>query len=199
MHSQISPFAALRVPQFGRTPLLTLGNQYLRNTRHGSKQDHLRATNEQDKRGPNNGLDRSGRWACRFARRAQLSVQEIPKSGYLKYLAAILVGATSVIAGRWIDFTYLDTALGFAAEKGMDAALMIANVPTALTLAVLISVIGMFVLGLRSKQTVPLQAAGFGGAFVFEAELVAMAPTLYARFYPQSWITEMVANATLLT
>ncbi len=117
----------------------------------------------------------------------------------LKYLAAILVGATSVIAGRWIDFTYLDTALGFAAEKGMDAALMIANVPTALTLAVLISVIGMFVLGLRSKQTVPLQAAGFGGAFVFEAELVAMAPTLYARFYPQSWITEMVANATLLT
>ena len=121
------------------------------------------------------------------------------KRSPVKYLMALAVGAVSVMAARWIDFTYLDTAMAFAAEKGVDAAAIIGNVPTALSLAVLISVVAMFILGLGSKQTVPLQAAGFVGAVLFEADLVALAPDVYARFYPPSWIADMMANATLLT
>lgn len=121
------------------------------------------------------------------------------KRNPLMYLVALIVGAISVIAARWIDFTYLDTALAFASAKGVDAAALIGDVPTALSLAVLISVVAMFMLGLRSKQTVPLQMAGFVGALLFESELVALAPEIYARFYPQSWISDMVASATLLT
>lgn len=121
------------------------------------------------------------------------------KRGPLMYIAALAVGAVSVIAARWIDFTYLDAALAFAADKGLDAASMIVGVPTSLGLAVVISLVAMFVLGLRSKQTVPLQAAGFGAAVLFEADLVALAPTVYAQFYPQSWIADMMASATLLT
>ena len=117
----------------------------------------------------------------------------------LMYGVALAVGAVSVIAARWIDFTYLDTAMAFAADKGVDAASILGSVPTALSLAVVISIIAMFMLGLRSKQTVPLQAAGFMGAFVFEGDLVALAPEVYARFYPPSWIADMVANASLLT
>lgn len=121
------------------------------------------------------------------------------KRGPLMYIIALIVGAASVIAARWIDFTYLDKALAFAAEKGVDAASIIGSVPTSLSLAVIISLVAMFVLGLRSKQTVPLQAAGFMGALMFEGDLVALAPDVYARFYPQSWIADMMASATLLT
>ena len=121
------------------------------------------------------------------------------KRNPLMYVAALAVGAVSVIAARWIDFTYLDTAMAFAAEKGVDAAALIGNVPTALSLAVVISIVAMFMLGLRSKQTVPLQMAGFLGAVLFEGELVALAPEVYARFYPQSWIADMMASASLLT
>ena len=117
----------------------------------------------------------------------------------LMFVVALGVGAISVIAARWIDFTYLDTAMAFASEKGVDAASIIGNVPTSLALAVVISMVAMFVLGLRSKATVPLQMAGFVGAVLFEADLVAFAPDVYARFYPQSWIADMMANATLLT
>ena len=121
------------------------------------------------------------------------------KRNPLMYVAALAVGAVSVIAARWIDFTYLDTAMAFAAEKGVDAASLIGNVPTALSLAVIISIVAMFMLGLRSKQTVPLQMVGFIGAVLFEGDLVALAPEVYARFYPQSWITDMMASASLLT
>lgn len=121
------------------------------------------------------------------------------KRGPMMYLVALAVGAVSVIAARWIDFTYLDTAMAFASEKGVDAASLLSGVPTALSLAVVISIMAMFVLGLRSKQTVPLQMAGFMGAMMFEADLVKLAPEVYARFYPQSWITDMVASASLLT
>ncbi len=117
----------------------------------------------------------------------------------LMLVVALGVGAVSVMAARWIDFNYLDDAMAFAAEKGVDAASIIGNVPTALSLAVIISIVAMFVLGLRSKATVPLQMAGFLGAVLFEADLVAFAPDIYARFYPQSWIADMMANATLLT
>ncbi|MDC0115920.1 hypothetical protein OAH97_00380 [Octadecabacter sp.] len=116
----------------------------------------------------------------------------------LRFLMAMGVGAVSVIAARWIDFTYLDTALAFAAEKGVNTASIVGSVPTALSLAILISIMAMFVLGLRSRQTVPLQATGFLGAFLFEADLVAIAPDLYALFYPESWIANMVASATLI-
>lgn len=119
--------------------------------------------------------------------------------GPLIYLVALIIGASSVIAARWIDFTYLDTALAFAAAQGVDTASLLGNVPTALSLAVLISVMAMLVLGLRSRRTVALQGAGFLGAFVFEADLVAFAPAVYARFYPSSWINEMVASASLLS
>jgi len=121
------------------------------------------------------------------------------KRNPLMFVLALAVGAVSVIAARWIDFTYLDTAMAFAADKGVDAASIIGSVPTALSLAVVISIVAMFMLGLRSKQTVPLQMAGFMGAFIFEGELVALAPEVYARFYPQSWIADMMASATLLT
>lgn len=117
----------------------------------------------------------------------------------VKYIAALVVGAGSVIAARWIDFTFFDTAMAFAAEKGVDAAAVLSGLPTALTLAVIISLLAMFVLGLRSKQTVPLQMAGFLGAMLFEADLVALAPAVYANFYPPSWVADMVASASLLT
>jgi len=136
-------------------------------------------------------LNKSGR------KMARKSTQK--RRSPLKFLLALGAGAVSVIAARWIDFTYLDTALAFAAEKGVNAAAIVGSVPTSLSLAILISIMAMFVLGLRSKQTVPLQAAGFMGAFMFEADLVALAPDVYARFYPQSWIADMMASATLLT
>ena len=103
---------------------------------------------------------------------------------------ALVAGAVSVIAARWIDFTYLDTALAYAAAKGVDGASIIGSVPTAISLAVVMSIVAMFVLRLGSKQTVPLQIVGFLGALLFE---------VYARFYPQSWIADMMASASLLT
>jgi hypothetical protein len=115
------------------------------------------------------------------------------------FLLALVAGAVSVIAARWIDFTYLDTALAYAAAKGVDGASIIGSVPTAISLAVVISIVAMFVLRLASKQTVPLQIAGFLGALLFEGDLVALAPEVYARFYPQSWIADMMASASLLT
>ena len=121
------------------------------------------------------------------------------KRNPLMYVAALAVGAVSVIAARWIDFTYLDTAMAFAANNGLDAAALVGNVPTALALAVIISIIAMFMLGLGSKKTVPLQATGFIGAILFEPDLVALAPEVYAQFYPPSWIADMMASATLLT
>jgi hypothetical protein len=104
-----------------------------------------------------------------------------------------------VIAARWIDFTCLDTALAFAADKGLDVASLIGNVPTSLSLAVVISIVAIFVLGLRSKQTVPLQAIGFLAALFFEADLVALAPEVYAQVYTLYWIAYMMASASLLT
>ncbi|MGJ8611584.1 MAG: hypothetical protein ACSHWY_10835 [Octadecabacter sp.] len=119
----------------------------------------------------------------------------------LMFVVALVVGAISVIAARWIDFTYFDTAMAFAAEKGVDATSILGNLPISLSLAlaVLISLIATMVLGLRSKVTLPLQMAGFVGALLYEAELVAFAPDVYAKFYPQSWVADMMANATLLT
>ncbi|PVA08263.1 hypothetical protein [Thalassorhabdomicrobium marinisediminis] len=117
----------------------------------------------------------------------------------LKLVLALVAGAGSVIAARWLDFTYLDTALTLASERGVDAAATLGGVPTALALAVMISILAMFILGLRSKRTVPLQAAGFIGALVFEADLVKLAPEVYARFYPEAWVVDMMASATLLT
>lgn len=117
----------------------------------------------------------------------------------LLYVAAVIAGAGSVIAARWIDYTYFDTAMAFAAQKGVNIAGALSSVPVALSLAVVISLFAMFVLGARSRRTVPLQLIGFVGAVMFESELVKLAPELYARFYPESWILDMMANATLLT
>ncbi len=115
------------------------------------------------------------------------------------FLLALVAGAVSVIAARWIAFTYLDAALAFAAEKSVDGASIIGSVRTASRLAVVISIVAMFALRLGSKQTVPLQIVAFLGALLFEGDLVALAPEIYARFYPQSWIVDMMASATLLT
>ena len=120
------------------------------------------------------------------------------KTGLLRYAVALLAGAVSVIVGRWLDFTFLDTALAFAAEKGVDAASVMADIPTSLVLAVVISGIAMLVLGLR-KSVIPVQVAGFMGAFLFEADLVALAPEVYAKFYPPAWEADMLASATLVT
>lgn len=120
------------------------------------------------------------------------------KAGILLYLLALVSGAISVIAARWLDFTFLDTALAIAAEKGVDAASVAADIPTSLVLAITISGIAMLVLGLR-KSVLPVQTAGFMGAFLFEADLVALAPEVYAKFYPPTWVADMLASATLVT
>ncbi len=120
------------------------------------------------------------------------------KAGILLYLLALVVGAVSVIAARWLDFTFLDTATAFAAEKGFDAASVMADIPTSLVLAVIISGFAMLILGLR-KSVMPVQVAGFMGAFLFEADLVALAPQVYAWFYPPTWVADMMASATLVT
>lgn len=117
----------------------------------------------------------------------------------LVYLMAMLAGAVSVIAARWIDFTYLDTALGFASEKGLDVYAYVADVPTSMVIAAVLSTILLMVLGIRNKAGMGLMGTGFVGAMVFEADLVRLAPDFYARFYPQSWIADMMAQATLLT
>ncbi len=120
------------------------------------------------------------------------------KTSILLYLVALLAGALSVVASRWVNFTYLDRALSAAAEKGVDAASVFATIPTVLILAVMLSGIAMLVFRLR-KQVLPVQTAGFMGAFVFEADLVALAPQVYAKFYPPAWVADMLASATLVT
>lgn len=120
------------------------------------------------------------------------------KTSLLKYALALLVGALSVIVARWVDFTFLETALSFAAEKGVNAADVADAIPTSLVLAVAISGLAMLILGLR-KSSLLVQVAGFFAAFLFEADLVALAPDLYAKFYPPAWVADMLANATLVT
>ena len=122
------------------------------------------------------------------------------KAGLMLYALALLSGAISVIAARWLDFTFLDDAMAFATEKGVDAANLLSNVPvpTSLMLALVLSLITMIVLGLR-KSTLHVQTMGFIGAAVFEADLVALAPQVYARFYPETWVVDMIANASLVT
>lgn len=114
------------------------------------------------------------------------------------YLAAIASGAASVILARWLDFTFLDDAVAFAAEKGLDVASIVTQVPTSLALAIVLSLVAMMLLGLR-KSAIQVQTAGFMGAFLFEADLVALAPEVYAMFYPPAWVADMMANATLVT
>lgn len=116
----------------------------------------------------------------------------------LIYVLAIASGAASVIVARWLDFTFSDDALAFAAEKGVDAANYLTGVPTALVLAIALSLLAMLTLGLR-KSAMHVQTAGFMGAFIFEADMVALAPDVYAMFYPPSRVADMVANATLVT
>jgi len=120
------------------------------------------------------------------------------KTGVFLYALALVSGAASVIAARWLDFTFMDDALTFAASKGLDAGSLIAGVPTSLVLAVVISFLAMLILRLR-KTTIHVQTAGFIGAFLFEAELVALAPMFYSRIYPETWVTDMLASATLVT
>lgn len=129
-------------------------------------------------------------------KRATRSTQK--RTNPLVWLVAAVSGAVSVIVARWVDFTFLDTALAFASEKGVDAASMIGDIPTSLVLALLLSGMAMLILGLR-KSALHLQTAGFIGAFLFEADLVALAPELYAKFYPPSWVADMMASATLVT
>lgn len=120
------------------------------------------------------------------------------RAGLMLYLLALVSGAISVIAARWLDFKFLDDALAFAAEKGVDAASYAADVPTSLVLAIVLSLSAMFMLGLR-KSAIHVQTAGFMGAFIFEADLVALAPEVYAMFYPEDWVVDMIANAALVT
>lgn len=137
-----------------------------------------------------------------FLRKAPIKMRNISttrKRNPLTYLVAMAAGALSVMTARWLDFHYFDTAMAFAAEKGVNAAEILAGIPTTLSLAVIISFLATLVFKLGSKKTVPLQAAGFLTAVLFEADLVMLAPQVYARFYPPSWVADMMANATLLT
>ncbi|SLN17176.1 hypothetical protein [Pseudooctadecabacter jejudonensis] len=120
------------------------------------------------------------------------------KAGMVLYVAALVSGVASVILGRWLDFRFLDDALALAADKGVDLASMIADVPTSFILALVLSLVLMLVLGLR-KTAIPVQTAGFLGALVFEGDLVALAPEVYAKFYPPNWVADMMASAALVT
>ncbi len=120
------------------------------------------------------------------------------KRNPLIWVLAPVSGALSVIVARWLDFTFFDDLVAMASDAGVDMAAMLSNVPTALVLAVVLSLISMLVLGLR-KSAIHVQTAGFFGAFIFEADLVALAPDVYAMFYPPSWVADMMANATLVT
>jgi len=119
------------------------------------------------------------------------------RTSIVKYVLALLAGAISVIAARWLDFTFLDTALAFATEQGIDAANIIGDISTSLVLAITLGFLTMLILGLR-KTAVYVQVMGFLGAFLFEADLVALAPDVYAIFYPPAWVADMLANATLV-
>ncbi len=137
----------------------------------------------------------------RFLSRAGIKMRQKStqqKAGLMLYVVALVSGAASVISARWLDFTFLDDALAFASAKGLDLASMLAGVPTSLVLAVVLSLMAMMIFGLR-KSAIHVQTAGFMGAFLFEADLVALAPEVYAKFYPESWVIDMVANATLVT
>ena len=137
----------------------------------------------------------------RFLSRAGIKMRQKStqqKASLMLYAVALISGAASVIGARWLDFRFLDDALAFANEKGVDAASMLSGVPTSFALAVVLSVVVMLILGLR-KSAIHVQTAGFLGAFLFEADLVALAPEVYAKFYPESWVVDMVANASLVT
>ncbi|MEL6958756.1 MAG: hypothetical protein AAGL89_07390 [Pseudomonadota bacterium] len=138
----------------------------------------------------------------RFLKKAGVKQRTKPtgKSGFrpMLILMALLTGAASVIVARWLDFTFYDDVTAFAATKNIDLASMLAGVPTSLALAIVMSLTAMLVLGLR-KSALHVQTAGFMGAFIFEADMVALAPEVYAMFYPPSWVADMVANATLVT
>lgn len=114
------------------------------------------------------------------------------------YILAAVTGAGIVIASRWLDYTYLDSLAGFASSYGVDIAVITQTVPASMMFVVLLSLVAMLVLRLRSKATLGLQAAGILAAMILEPELVAMAPEVYANFYPPDWINSMVAKASLL-
>jgi len=120
------------------------------------------------------------------------------KVGVAAYLLALLSGALCVIAARWIDFRFLDLLVGAAAARDIDLVPFLSTVPTAFILALTLAVLTMVILGLR-KGAIPVHIAGFCGVLVFEADLVALAPDLYAMIYPPAWVVDMMASAVLVT
>ena len=138
------------------------------------------------------------RFLAKAGMKKRVRSTQAKRGGLLLYASALLSGAVSVIVARWLDFTFLDDAMAFAAQKGVDLADLLTGVPTSLALAITLSLVSMLILGLR-KSAIHVQTAGFIGAFLFEADLVALAPDVYAKFYPEAWIVDMMANATLVT
>lgn len=116
----------------------------------------------------------------------------------LRYVMALLAGAMSVIAARWLDYTYAGQVAEFVNGFGLDMMVMTEKVPMALAIAALLSLFAMGFLGLRGKSGLALQAMGFLGALVFEPDLVVLAPEFYAYLYPPDWISSMMAQASLL-
>lgn len=116
----------------------------------------------------------------------------------LRYVVALVAGAVSVIAARWLDYTFGGQLAEFVNGYGLDLALVTGKVPMALAIAAILSLVAMLCLGLRGKAGLALQATGFLGALVFEPDLVALAPDIYAYLYPPDWISSMMAQASLL-
>lgn len=115
----------------------------------------------------------------------------------LRCIVALVAGAVSVIAARWLDYTYVGQLADLVNGYGVDLALLTEKVPMALAIAAILSLVAMFCLGLRGKAGLVLQATGFLGALLFEPDLVALAPEFYAYLYPPDWISSMMAQATL--
>lgn len=137
----------------------------------------------------------------RFLAKANLKMLEKStrkKVGLILYVCALVLGAVSVVAARWIDFRFLDSLVAYAALREIDLVPFLSTVPTAFVLALVLALLTLVALGFH-KSLVPLHAAGFLGATLYEAELVALAPALYAQLYPSTWVADMIASATLVT
>lgn len=114
----------------------------------------------------------------------------------LGYLVALSIGIGSVIAARWLEYTFTQPFAELAVVNA-TLALILQQVPVAFLLAAVCGAVVLFGCGLRGRACLLVQATGFIGAMVFEPDLVALAPDFYAYLYPQDWIAMMVSQASL--
>lgn len=113
------------------------------------------------------------------------------------FLLALPAGAISVIIGRWLVFAFQGDILRMAAQRGIDLSTAFISLPIALFLSALICMAASFAIG-QSRARIMLLLAGFFATLKFEPDLVALAPDIYATFYPSHWVADMAATASLV-